>query len=96
MDGHGTLTVRTGAIDGAAVKLEVQDTGKGIAPEHLEKVFDPFFTTKQDWRGEGLGLSIVHRIVEQHHGRVRAQSRVGEGSTFIVTLPAAQTKAHLA
>jgi signal transduction histidine kinase len=96
MDGHGTLTVRTAAVEGAAVKLEVQDTGKGIAPEHLEKVFDPFFTTKQDWRGEGLGLSIVHRIVEQHHGRVRAHSRVGEGSTFVVTLPAAQAKAHLA
>jgi signal transduction histidine kinase len=98
MRGGGRLTLRTaplGDSGDSVVKLEVQDTGRGIAPELLEKVFDPFFTTKEDWRGEGLGLTIVHRIVEQHHGRVRAVSRVGEGSTFTVTLPAASRRAHL-
>ncbi len=94
MRGAGRLTLRSAGADGV-VRLEVIDTGKGIAPEHLEKVFDPFFTTKDDWRGEGLGLTIVHRIVEQHHGRVKAASRVGEGSTFTLILPVASRRAHL-
>jgi signal transduction histidine kinase len=95
MKGRGRLTVRSALADGV-IKLEVADTGKGIAPDVLPKIFDPFFTTKDDWRGEGLGLTIVHRIVEQHHGRVRAASQPGAGATFTVTLPAASGKAHLA
>jgi signal transduction histidine kinase len=97
MKGRGKLTLRTssnGRSDGL-VTVEVADTGKGIAPEVLPKIFDPFFTTKDDWRGEGLGLTLVHRIVEQHHGRIRANSVVGQGSTFTLTLPAATRRAHL-
>ena len=95
MKGSGRLTVRSALTDGV-IKIEVIDTGRGIAPEHLPKIFDPFFTTKDDWRGEGLGLTIVHRIVEQHHGRIRAQSQPGAGATFTLTLPAASRRAHLA
>ncbi|MDB4970765.1 MAG: Sensor histidine kinase [Myxococcales bacterium] len=95
MKGRGQLTVRSATADGV-IKLEVADTGRGIAPEVLPKIFDPFFTTKDDWRGEGLGLTIVHRIVEQHHGRVRASSQAGAGATFTLTLPAASRRAHLA
>jgi two-component system NtrC family sensor kinase len=94
MKGRGKLTLRTTRADGL-VTVEVADTGKGIAPEVLPKIFDPFFTTKDDWRGEGLGLTLVHRIVEQHHGRIRANSVVGQGSTFTLTLPAATRRAHL-
>ncbi len=94
MKGSGTLTVRSSLADGV-VKLEVADTGRGIAAEHLAKIFDPFFTTKDDWHGEGLGLTIVHRIIEQHHGRVRAHSQPGAGATFTLTLPAGSRRAHL-
>ncbi|MCA1663643.1 MAG: HAMP domain-containing protein, partial [Myxococcales bacterium] len=76
MKGRGKLTLRTSstARSDGLVTVEVADTGKGIAPDVLPKIFDPFFTTKDDWRGEGLGLTLVHRIVEQHHGRIRANS----------------------
>jgi PAS domain S-box-containing protein len=70
------------------VVLEVSDTGAGIAPEILAHVFDPFFTTKPVGSGQGLGLSICHGIVTSIGGRIEAQSVLGAGSTFRVTLPA--------
>ncbi len=94
MKGHGVVTLRTVADEGL-VRLEVADTGSGIAPEHLTKIFDPFFTTKAEWQGEGLGLTMVHRIAEQHHGRVVAKSQLGHGSTFTLTLPSGNRRAHL-
>jgi two-component system, NtrC family, sensor kinase len=95
MRGQGRLTITTSATDGV-VKIAVADTGKGIAPEHLPKIFDPFFTTKDDPRGEGLGLTVAHRIVEEHHGTLKAASTPGQGATFIIALPAATRGAHLA
>lgn len=80
---------------GDAVRLEVSDTGRGIAPDIRERIFDPFFTTKDDPQSIGMGLTTVHRTVEAHHGRVRFDSEVGRGTTFSVILPAAQTAAHL-
>jgi len=75
--------------EGARVaSLSVEDRGSGIAPEHLARVFDPFFTTKSDGQGTGLGLSLSYGIVEEHGGRIRVDSRVGEGSRFTVLLPA--------
>jgi signal transduction histidine kinase len=94
MVGGGRLTVRTSLSDGL-VRIEISDTGKGIAPEHLDKIFDPFFTTKDQWSGAGLGLTITHRIVEQHHGRIRVSSQVGEGSTFAIVLPPGSRRSHL-
>jgi PAS domain S-box-containing protein len=73
--------------DGDWVRLEVADTGKGIAPENLARIFDPFFTTKPAGVGTGLGLSICHEIVRSHGGDLRVESAVGHGSTFIVLLP---------
>ena len=70
----------TGWID-----ISFQDTGSGIAPEHLEKIFEPFFTTKQ--RGTGLGLAITKTIVEQHGGQLAVASTVGQGTTVTVSLP---------
>lgn len=85
MKGGGELTVRTDYLaDEDMVEIEIQDTGSGIAFEHLPKIFNPFFTTKRG--GTGLGLSIVHRIVEDHNGSISAASKSGQGSTFRVKL----------
>ncbi len=81
-----TITVGTGVQDDQ-VCLEVKDTGKGIAPEVLPRIFEPFFTTKEVWSNVGLGLSVSFRIVSEHGGRLRVDSRPGEGSTFRVLLP---------
>jgi PAS domain S-box-containing protein len=69
------------------VELRLEDDCGGIAPEHLSHIFEPFFTTKQVGEGTGLGLCIVQRIVAQVGGHIRVDSRLGEGTTFIVTLP---------
>lgn len=82
------VRVRTFAEDDAVV-VEVADTGEGIPPEHLGRLFDPFFTTKPAGVGSGLGLSICHNIVTAYGGRIEVESRLGEGSTFRVWLPAA-------
>src|SRR5439155_4742718 len=95
MPGGGTLRVAVRSIENELVAIDVVDTGRGIAPELLDKIFEPFFTTKHDWRGAGLGLAIVHRIVEAHQGRIRAASTPGAGTTMTVTLPAARRAAHL-
>jgi PAS domain S-box-containing protein len=72
--------------DAGRVVVEVSDTGRGIAPEHMGRIFDPFFTTKSPGEGTGLGLSICHRIVAESGGRIDAESEVGKGSVFRVTL----------
>ncbi len=77
------------ARSGEEVEIRVRDGGKGIAPEHLPRIFEPFFTTKDQWSNVGLGLSVSYRIVSEHGGRIRVESRPGEGSTFTVRLPAA-------
>ena len=69
------------------VLLEVQDTGSGIAAEHLEKIFEPFFTTKEVGKGTGLGLSMVYGIVKQTGGFVFCDSKMGVGTTFRIFLP---------
>lgn len=82
----GTITVRTGT-ENNAVWVEVSDTGKGIAPDHISKIFDPFFTTKPVGKGTGLGLSVSYNIIKKHHGEIRVDSRQGEGTTFRIVLP---------
>ena len=68
--------------------LGIRDSGPGIPPEHLAKLFDPFFSTKDG--GIGLGLSIAHRIIDQHHGRIEVASTPGEGTLFALSLPVNQ------
>ena len=80
-------------IEGSEALIEVRDEGKGIPPEHLDRLFEPFFTTKELWTNIGLGLSVSWRIVAEHGGRITVESRVGEGSTFIVRLPLAASEA---
>jgi signal transduction histidine kinase len=85
MPDGGTLTVRGKAISDSAIVIEVEDTGSGIPPEHLDRIFEPYFTTKEG--GTGLGLALAHKIVEEHHGSIRVEGGVGSGATFVVTLP---------
>ncbi|MFZ5441198.1 MAG: sensor histidine kinase, partial [Myxococcota bacterium] len=73
------------------VALTVSDTGKGIAPEHLERVFEPFFTTKDVWTNIGLGLAVAYRVVQEHEGRIEVASEPGQGARFTLTLRAAGT-----
>lgn len=89
---HGTITIRNGS-DGEMAWFEVEDTGSGIAGEHLPRIFDPFFTTKPIGKGTGLGLSISYGIVQEHHGRITVRTVVGQGSAFRVTLPLRQPDA---
>jgi signal transduction histidine kinase len=79
------LLIRTERDDGDRVRLSVQDTGVGVAPENMNKLLDPFYTTKHD--GMGIGLSISRSIVERHHGRLWAEPNDGPGATFSFSIP---------
>ena len=82
----GSLAVTSRAV-GSMVEVRMTDTGPGIEPELLPRILDPFFTTKE--KGTGLGLSVVYGIIERHGGTLDIDSKVGEGTTVIVRLPAA-------
>ena len=86
----GSILIRaTGSPHGAAgVRLEIGDTGIGIPAASLAKIFDPFFTTKEVGKGTGLGLFLVHQIVQRHHGRITVTSTPGRGTVFVLELPA--------
>jgi PAS domain S-box-containing protein len=72
---------------GLHVRLTVQDTGAGIAPEILERIFEPFFTTKDVGQGSGMGLAVVHGIINSHNGAITVKSALGKGTTFEIYLP---------
>ncbi|WP_435020839.1 sensor histidine kinase [Tundrisphaera sp. TA3] len=94
MPDGGTVRVRVGQDpSGKLAEVSVSDTGKGIAPADLRRIFEPFFTTKtgpdaSGLGGTGLGLSVCREIVESHRGRLRAESKLGRGTTFTLRLPA--------
>jgi CheY-like chemotaxis protein len=77
---------------GRFCKLSVCDTGQGIPSHILEKIFDPFFTTKGEGRGTGMGLAVVHGIVERIGGAIKVDSRPGEGTCFILFMPVIEEK----
>ncbi len=90
MPGGGRLTVKTS--NGAGVHVTVSDTGSGIAQEHIARIYDPFFTTKNSpvngqARGTGLGLSVTYGIIQEHAGKIRVESRPGQGTTFFLEFP---------
>jgi PAS domain S-box-containing protein len=78
---------------GRYVKISIADNGKGIPAEVIPKIFDPYFTTKEG--GSGLGLSIVHSIINNHDGHIQVESQPGAGSTFLIYLPASKKKSAL-
>ncbi len=91
----GFLRVRTKLLNKPGgrvwVQVETEDTGEGIPEANLEHIFDPFFTTKHEsgeHEGTGLGLTIVHQIVQEHRGEIEVRSVPGKGTTFLVNLPA--------
>lgn len=107
MQGMGVLTVKTENVyldkplegyrtitRGEYVKLSIADQGTGIEPEIIDKIFEPFFTTKKmdRMRGSGLGLSIVHGIVEDHQGYIIVDTTLGQGTTFSVYFPITREK----
>jgi PAS domain S-box-containing protein len=83
----GRLVIRTGRSASDRVRLEVQDTGVGIPQAHLKDIFNPFFTTKAPGQGTGLGLFVVHAILQRYGGDVTVASELGAGTTFTVELP---------
>ena len=89
MQAGGSLLLSTALVERhghSVVQLKISDTGKGIPQEELEKIFVPFYTTKT--QGTGLGLPICKQLLEQHRGTIGVESRLGEGTTFTIELPA--------
>jgi two-component system NtrC family sensor kinase len=95
MAGGGTLTLESSLPEAGLLRLKVADTGHGIDPEHLPRIFDPFFTTKARHADTGIGLSVVHKIIEDHGGTIRVESQRGLGTSFSITLPIAGAGALL-
>lgn len=87
-DGHLSLSASLSPMDAASIQMRVADSGPGIPTEIQHQIFDPFFTTRDE--GAGLGLSVVQRIVEDHHGRIWVESQRSSGATFILQLPVAR------
>jgi two-component system NtrC family sensor kinase len=88
-------TLRIASSNGEAVSVKVSDTGSGIAQEHIQRIYDPFFTTKAapregQGKGTGLGLSVTYGIIQEHAGKIRVESRPGEGTTFYLDFPLAR------
>jgi signal transduction histidine kinase len=96
MEEGGILTLETTLPEENLLRVRVSDTGRGIRPEHLSRIFDPFFTTKAQRTDTGIGLSVVHKIIEDHGGTIRVESAVGAGTTFSITLPVDREASPLA
>lgn len=84
MPNGGLLTIATQTADNE-IRISVCDTGMGMSAESLKKIFEPYFTTKDN--GTGLGLTLVFKIIKEHHGEIAVESREGEGSNFEISLP---------
>ena len=89
MDKMGEIIIKT-SHDETHTIVTISDTGCGISEENINKIFDPFFTTKKVGEGTGLGMNIAHNIIQKHNGTIDIKSVVGEGTTFIISLPAVQ------
>ncbi len=92
----GVLTLLSAGPDGnpgGTVRVEVSDTGEGIAPEHLNRIYDPFFTTKGGQKGTGLGLAVTYGIIKEHAGAISVESQPGRGTYFRLEFPPARKEA---
>jgi len=88
----GKLKVKTSRAGKEKITIRIEDTGAGIRKEDLSEIFNPFFTTKAPGEGTGLGLSLVHSVIESYHGTIQVESKEGEGTSFIIELPIFQEK----
>ncbi len=86
IEDKGDIYIKTYPENNKAV-IEINDTGKGIPKDDLNRIFDPGFTTKSKGIGTGLGLSIVYQIIEDHHGSIEVESEIGKGTMFRIILP---------
>ncbi len=86
MSGNGKMTIST-VRDNQQIIISFTDTGKGIPDEIKDRIFEPFFTTKKAGEGTGLGLDIIHKIIEKHDGEITFETELGVGTTFFVKLP---------
>lgn len=86
MDFKGEITISVKKLENK-IETRIKDTGKGIPKEIQQKIFEPFFTTKKAGEGTGIGLDLVKKIIAKHNAEIKLESTVGEGTTFIITLP---------
>ena len=89
---HGELIVKLESVPTSAdgkdwVELSISDSGSGIAPEDLDRIFEPYFSTKEKSRGTGMGLAMVHGIINAQGGTIKVKSELGKGTKFIISLP---------
>ena len=89
---EGEVLMKTSNSDENTIKLEIVDNGSGISPEDIPHIFEPFFSSKQKASGIGLGLSIVHGIVQSHKGTINVDSEVGKGTIISIILPVIKNK----
>jgi two-component system NtrC family sensor kinase len=83
----GEIVIRTKNPDSKTIRLEISDNGSGISPEDIPHIFEPFFSTKRDVRGIGLGLAIVHGIMQNHGAKIEVNSALGKGTTISINFP---------
>ena len=87
----GIIQIKTSNPDDEHIKLEISDNGMGIASDDIPHIFEPFFSTKEKASGIGLGLAIVHGIVQNHNGKIEVDSELGKGTTLTITLSLTKT-----
>ena len=87
VSGNGEVVFRTSNPDEDHIRIEISDNGIGISEEDIPHIFEPFFSTKENVSGIGLGLAIVHGIIQNHKGKAEVKSERGKGTTLIITLP---------
>jgi signal transduction histidine kinase len=90
IDNQGKIWIKAFPKNNHWVEIEIKDTGCGIKAENLSKIFDPFFTTKETGKGTGLGLYIVHGIINQHGGNIKVESKPDNGTIVRIVLPIKQ------
>ena len=85
VNGKGSISLKAERTQNSSVRIQIQDTGRGVPPDILPRLFEPYFSTKSG--GTGLGLAIARKNIEDHGGRIQVESKEGQGTTVTITLP---------
>ena len=91
ISGNGEITIKSSLQDTDHIKFDISDNGAGISTENMNHIFEPFFSAKEKTNSIGLGLAIVHGIVQSHKGKIEIVSEVGKGTTLSIILPLAKS-----